>query len=165
MTDKKPGFLQRLFGLGKREPAKKEPPAPNPAKKEPPSQEPAQKEPPEGRRAPKKTKAAEASQAPGAATKLKAPPPAGPAAAPGVRPPDERQPWTRKKGTPDDRSRPKSEKPGRGGSQQSAEPVRPVPLPQGPGPIPSGVPQKDEREAPTAPTSEPSKPDDITRSR
>ena len=165
MTDKKPGFWQRMFGMYKPEPAKKEPPAPNPAKKEPPSQEPAQKEPPERRRAPKKTKAAEASQAPGAATKLKAPPPAGPAAAPGVRPPDERQPWTQKKGTPDDRSRPKSEKPGRGGSQQSAEPVRPVPLPQGPGPIPSDVPQKDEREAPTAPTSEPPKPDDITRSR
>jgi hypothetical protein len=56
MTDKKPGFWQRLFGLGKPEPAKKEPPAPKPAKKEPPSQEPAQKEPPERRRAPKKTK-------------------------------------------------------------------------------------------------------------
>ena len=68
MTDKKPGFWQRLFGMDKPEPAKKEPPAPKPAQKEPPSQEPAQKEPPERRRAPKKTKAAEASQAPGAAT-------------------------------------------------------------------------------------------------
>ena len=46
MTDKKPGFWQRLFGMDKPEPAKKEPPAPKPAKKEPPSQEPAQKEPP-----------------------------------------------------------------------------------------------------------------------
>lgn len=35
--------------------------------------------------------------------KLEAPPPAGPAAGPGVRPPDERQLRTRKKGTPEDK--------------------------------------------------------------
>jgi hypothetical protein len=158
MTDKKPGFWQRMFGMGKPELAKKEPPAPKPTKKEPPSQEPAQKEPPERRRAPKKTKAAEASQAPGAATKLKAPPPAGPAAASGVRPPDERQPGTRKKGTPDDTHRPKSKRPGPGSGQQSAEPVWPVPPPRGPGP--ADVPQKDEIEAPKAPIYEPPKPDE-----
>ena len=45
-SEKKPGFWQRLFGLGPEEPPKKEPPAPKPAKKEPESK-PAQKEPPE----------------------------------------------------------------------------------------------------------------------
>ena len=34
-SEKKPGFWQRLFGLGPEEPPKKEPPAPKPTKKEP----------------------------------------------------------------------------------------------------------------------------------
>jgi hypothetical protein len=142
MADKKPGFWQRLFGLGRPEPAKKEPTTPKPFKKEPASQEPAQKEPPERRRAPKKTHAAEAPKTTGAATQLETPPPAGPAAAPGVRPPGERRPGTRKKGTPDDTSRPKSKRLS-GSGQRSAEPMRTVPPARGPGPVPADVPQKD----------------------
>ena len=73
-SEKKPGFWQRLFGLGPEEPPKKEPPAPKPAKKEPDSK-PAQKEPPERKKPPKKAEgAAQAKKS----TKLKAPPPAGP---------------------------------------------------------------------------------------
>ena len=73
-SEKKPGFWQRLFGLGPEEPPKKEPPAPKPAKKEPDSK-PAQKEPPERKTPPKKAEgAAQAKKS----TKLKAPPPAGP---------------------------------------------------------------------------------------
>ena len=52
-SEKKPGFWQRLFGLGPEEPPKKEPPAPKPAKKEPDSK-PAQKEPPERKKPPKR---------------------------------------------------------------------------------------------------------------
>jgi fused signal recognition particle receptor len=73
-SEKKPGFWQRLFGLGPEEPPKKEPPAPKPAKKEPDSK-PAQQEPPERKKPPKKAEgAAQAKKS----TKLKAPPPAGP---------------------------------------------------------------------------------------
>jgi hypothetical protein len=73
-SEKKPGFWQRLFGLGPEEPPKKEPPAPKPAQKEPDSK-PAQKEPPERKKPPKKAEgAAQAKKS----TKLKAPPPAGP---------------------------------------------------------------------------------------
>ena len=73
-SEKKPGFWQRLFGLGPEEPPKKEPPAPKPAKKEPDSK-PAQKEPPERKKPPKKAEgAAQAKKS----NKLKAPPPAGP---------------------------------------------------------------------------------------
>jgi len=73
-SEKKPGFWQRLFGLGPEESPKKEPPAPKPAKKEPDSK-PAQKEPPERKTPPKKAEgAAQAKKS----TKLKAPPPAGP---------------------------------------------------------------------------------------
>ena len=73
-SEKKPGFWQRLFGLGPEEPPKKEPPAPKPAKKEPDSK-PAQKEPPERKKPPKKAEgAAQAKKS----AKLKAPPPAGP---------------------------------------------------------------------------------------
>jgi fused signal recognition particle receptor len=73
-SEKKPGFWQRLFGLGPQQPPKKEPPAPQPTKKEPDSK-PAQKEPPERKKAPKKAEgAARARKAP----KVKAPPPAGP---------------------------------------------------------------------------------------
>ena len=73
-SEKKPGFWQRLFGLGPEEPPKKEPPAPKPAKKEPNSK-PAQKEPPERKKPPKKAEgAAQAKKF----TKLKSPPPAGP---------------------------------------------------------------------------------------
>ena len=73
-SEKKPGFWQRLFGLGPEEPPKKEPPAPKPAQKEPDSK-PAQKEPPERKKPPKKAEgAAQAKKS----AKLKAPPPAGP---------------------------------------------------------------------------------------
>ena len=72
-SEKKPGFWQRLFGLGPEEPPKKEPPAPKPAKKEPDSK-PAQKEPPERKKPPKRAEGAQAKKS----AKLKAPPPAGP---------------------------------------------------------------------------------------
>ena len=72
-SEKKPGFWQRLFGLGPEEPPKKEPPAPKPAKKEPDSK-PAQKEPPERKKPPKRAEGAQAKKP----AKLKAPPPAGP---------------------------------------------------------------------------------------
>ena len=72
-SKKKPGFWQRLFGLGPEEPPKKEPPAPKPAKKEPDSK-PAQKEPPERKKPPKRAEGAQAKKP----AKLKAPPPAGP---------------------------------------------------------------------------------------
>ena len=65
-SEKKPGFWQRLFGIGAQEPPKKEPAPPKPAKKEPPAPKPAQKEPPKQKQPAKK------------AAKLKAPPPAGP---------------------------------------------------------------------------------------
>jgi len=67
--------------------------------------EPAKKAPPHAQETPKK------GHSPGAqrlkqrpdTQKLETPPTAGPADVPGVRPPDERQPGTRKKGTPDDK--------------------------------------------------------------
>ena len=65
-SEKKPGFWQRLFGIGAQEPPKEEPAPPKPAKKEPPAPKPAQKEPPKQKQPAKK------------AAKLKAPPPAGP---------------------------------------------------------------------------------------
>jgi fused signal recognition particle receptor len=130
-SEKKPGFWQRLFGIGAQEPPKKEQPASKPAKKEPPAPKPAQEEPPKQKQPVKK------------AAKRKAPPPAGPhvakdeggppdkgpkgpkpgggkrprkpkaeapaaplptgpAASEGARPPEERHPATREKGTPDE---------------------------------------------------------------
>jgi fused signal recognition particle receptor len=65
-SEKKPGFWQRLFGIGAQEPPKKEPTPPKPAKKEPPAPKPAQKEPPKQKQPAKK------------AAKLEAPSPARP---------------------------------------------------------------------------------------
>jgi fused signal recognition particle receptor len=74
-NEKKPGFWQRLFGLGAAEPPKKEPPSHTPASKEPPAEKPVQKEPPERKPAPKKAQNAPAAKK---AAKPKAPLPAGP---------------------------------------------------------------------------------------
>jgi fused signal recognition particle receptor len=74
-SEKKPGFFQRLFGLGSGEAPKKEPPAQKPAKKEPPQSKPARKEPSERQSPPKKTQSTKQAEK---APKLKAPPPAGP---------------------------------------------------------------------------------------
>src|SRR4029078_9500137 len=53
-SEKKPGFWQRLFGIGAQEPPKEEPAPPKPARKEPPAPRPAQKEPPEQKQAAQK---------------------------------------------------------------------------------------------------------------
>jgi fused signal recognition particle receptor len=74
-SEKKPGFLQRLFGFGSGEAPKKEPPAPKPAKKEPPQSKPARREPPERQRPPKKAQGTKQAEK---APKLRTPPPAGP---------------------------------------------------------------------------------------
>jgi fused signal recognition particle receptor len=74
-NEKKPGFWQRLFGLGPKEEPKKEPPSHQPARKEPPAEKPVQKEPPERKQPPKKAERAPAAKK---AAKVKAPPPAGP---------------------------------------------------------------------------------------
>jgi fused signal recognition particle receptor len=74
-NEKKPGFWQRLFGLGAAEPPKKEPPSHQPARKEPPAGKPVQKEPPERKQPPKKAERAPAAKK---VAKPKAPPPAAP---------------------------------------------------------------------------------------
>ena len=131
-SEKKPGFWQRLFGLGT---AKKEPPAPKPAKKEPDSK-PAHREPPERKKPPKRAEGAQAKKSaklkaagplvpkdetapkddgpkgpkPGGGKRPRkpkseapaAPPPAGPAVREGAEPPGGRAPGTREKGTPNE---------------------------------------------------------------
>ena len=153
-SEKKPGFWQRLFGLGPEEPPKKEPPAPKPAKKEPDSK-PAQKEPPERKKPPKKAEgAAQAKKS----TKLKAPPPAGPHIP------------THEGGPSDDG--PKGPKPG--GGKRPRKPKSEAP----PGPPPAGPPAREgakppEERAPgtrekgtpdepdlPSPATEPEKPED-----
>jgi fused signal recognition particle receptor len=131
-NEKKPGFWQRLFGIGAQEPPKKEPPAPKPAKKEPPAPKPAQKEPPKQKQPAKKAAKVKApppagphvakddsgpsdggpkGPKPGGGKRPRkpkgeapaaAPPPSGPAAHPGDAPPEERHPATREKGSPDE---------------------------------------------------------------
>jgi fused signal recognition particle receptor len=94
MSDgRKAGLFQRLLGIGGRpaEPTKKDPPQDSPKrdrpaevpKKDPPADRPAKKEPPSRKEA--------------SATKHKALPPSGPAAAPDQAPPEERHPADRKK--------------------------------------------------------------------
>ena len=131
-SEKKPGFWQRLFGIGAQEPPKKEPAPPKPAKKEPPAPKPAQKEPPKQKQPAKKAAKLKApppagphvamaeseppddglkGSKPGGGKRPRkpksdapavAPPPRGPAAKEGARPPEERHPATREKGTPDE---------------------------------------------------------------
>jgi fused signal recognition particle receptor len=131
-SEKKPGFWQRLFGLGAAEPPKKEPPSPKPAKKEPPAPKPALKDPPKQKQPAKKAAKLKAPppagphvakaeseppddgpkgpkpgggkrpRKPKAEAPAAAPPPRGPAAREGARPPEERHPATREKGTPDE---------------------------------------------------------------
>ena len=131
-SEKKPGFWQRLFGIGAQEPAKEEPAPPKPAKKEPPAPKPAQREPPKQKQPAKKAAKLKAPppagphvakdeggspdggpkgpkpgggkrpRKPKSEAPAAAPPPAGPAAKEGARPPEERHPATREKGTPDE---------------------------------------------------------------
>jgi fused signal recognition particle receptor len=139
-SEKKPGFWQRLFGIGAQEPPKKEPAPRKPAKKEPPAPKPAQKEPPKQKQPAKKAAKLKAPPPagphvakneggspdggpkgpnPGGGKRPRkpkvespaAPPPRGPAAKEGARPPDERHPATREKSTPGepDVSRPAAE--------------------------------------------------------
>jgi fused signal recognition particle receptor len=129
-SEKKPGFWQRLFGIGTAEPPKEEPPRPAPAKKEP-VKKPAHKEPPERKKPAKKTAKLQAPPPAGPvgpededgprddgpkgpkprggkrqrkpkSEKQPAPPPAAPATREGATPPEERPPGTREKGTPDE---------------------------------------------------------------
>jgi fused signal recognition particle receptor len=74
--DKKPSFLERLFGLGGDKP--KPAGAPPPAKKEPPRDRPAKEEPPERERPPKTVTAKPKPRAKPKGPSPKAPPPAGP---------------------------------------------------------------------------------------
>jgi fused signal recognition particle receptor len=130
-SEKKPGFWQRLFGIGAEEPRKREPTPPKLAKKEPPAPKPAQKEPPKQKQPAKKAAKLKApppagphvakdeggppaggpkGPKPGGGKRPRkpkaeapaAPPPRGPAARERARPPEERHPATREKGTPDE---------------------------------------------------------------
>jgi fused signal recognition particle receptor len=129
-SEKKPGFWQRLFGIGAQEPPKEEPAPPKLAKREPPAPKPAQKEPPKQKQAAKKAAKLKApppagphvakeegrppdggprGPKPGGGKRPRkpkseaaAPPPRGPAAKEGARPPEERHPATREKGSPDE---------------------------------------------------------------
>jgi hypothetical protein len=103
------GFLHRLFGLGAAKPKTAEPP-------ESGHHEPAAKAKTtiraeggskKGRNSTARKPAARLKQRPDT-QKLEGAPPTGPAAGPGVRPPDERQPGTRKKGAPEDEPVPQS---------------------------------------------------------
>jgi hypothetical protein len=132
MRSSKLGFLRRLFGLDKSEPTKKGPPQQE--KNESPKQETVRP-------------ARRAAKSPPSATKLKAHPPGGPTQAPGVRPPDERKPGTRKKGTADDK--PKT-------SSKAAERKRPAPPPHGPYPKDD----TNEKSAGTMPATAPPNADD-----
>ena len=153
-SDKKPGFWQRLFGMGGEEPAKKEPPAPKPAQKEP-GQKPIHKEPPERKKPPKK---AEGSQAKKAA-KLKAPPPAGPASGKEGEGPSDDGPKGPKPGGGKRPRKPKSEK--SAGPPPAAPAVREGATPpdeRAPGTREKGTP--DHPAMPSAPITEPEKPED-----
>jgi fused signal recognition particle receptor len=150
MTDKKPGFFQRLFGVGgdKPKPAeptprpvkeppsdrpKRRPPEDEPAKKEPPKDRPPQKEPPERKRPPKKA----------TKPKPKGPPPAGPATTPGEVPPDERAPGDREKPSPEEKKAaptPKEKAPPKPAEQPAA---KPTPPPSGPATPPGAKPTED----------------------
>ncbi|HSD93645.1 MAG TPA: signal recognition particle-docking protein FtsY [Methyloceanibacter sp.] len=149
--DKKPGFFQRLFGIGgdKPKPAeptprpvkeppsdapKRKPPQREPAKKEPPKDRPARKEPPARKRAPKKAAKPKPTSQP------EAPPPAGPAAQPGDTPPDERTPGDREKPSPQEKKAapvPTEKTPPKPAEQPSA---KPVPPPGGPAASPGSAP-------------------------
>jgi fused signal recognition particle receptor len=139
MTDKKPGFFQRLFGIGgDKTPAKKEPPSGTPAKKEPPKDRPAKKEPPERKKPAKKA------AKPKPAAKPKGPPPAGPATQPGEAPPEERPPAEREKSAPGEKkpapipaeTTPKPHQPPQPGP-------KPAPPPHGPATSPGVKPTED----------------------
>jgi fused signal recognition particle receptor len=152
MTEKKPGFLQRLFGIGgdKPKPAeptprpvkeppsdapKRKPPADEPTKKEPPKDRPVKKGSPERQKPPKKA----------AKPRPKAPPPAGPATAPGEVPPEERPPAERKKTPPAEKqSAPIPSEAPRPKPKQEPEPApKPAPPPAGPAAAPGGKPPEE----------------------
>jgi fused signal recognition particle receptor len=133
MSDSKPSFFQRLFGIGgpadPSEPAKKEPPQDSPKrdlppegplKKDPLPDRPAKQEPPKPK-------------GPVRAAKPKGPPPAGPATAPHETPPDERPPADRKKKSAADKAAPSVFEPKTPRQKEPAPAkVRPAPPPGGP---------------------------------
>ena len=152
-SEKKPGFWQRLFGLGPEEPPKKEPPAPKPAKKEPDSK-PAQKEPPERKKPPKRAEGAQAKKS----AKLKAPPPAGPLVPKDEEGPEDGGPKGPKPGGGKRPRKPKSETPAAPppagpAAREGAKP----PEERAPGTREKGTP--DEPDLPS-PATEPEKPND-----
>jgi fused signal recognition particle receptor len=140
-SEKKPGFWQRLFGLGPQEPPKKEPPAPKPSKKEPDSK-PTQKEPPE-RKTPSKKAEGGAQAKKGA--KLKAPPPAGP-----LKPKDE--------GGPKDDG-PKGPKPGGGKRPRKPKSEAPAAPPPAAPATREGATKPEERAPGTREKGAPNEPD------
>ncbi|HXG79362.1 MAG TPA: signal recognition particle-docking protein FtsY [Methyloceanibacter sp.] len=165
--DKKPGFFQRLFGIGghKPEPAspaprpveeppldapERKPPKDAPAKKEPPKDRPAKKEPPARKRGPKRV----------AKPNTSAPPPAGPAAVPGEIAPEERAPGDREKPSPGEKEA--ASIPAEKSAPKPSEPpsTRPGPPPAGQATPPGGTPteglppserSKDKPKSPTEP--------------
>lgn len=147
--EKRPGWLQRLFGIGggKPEPAEpaprpvREPPAETPARepprdrppqKEPPKDRPAKKEPPARKRPPKKAAKPKPS-------KRKVPPPAGPAPEPGEIPPDERAPGDREESSPA-APVPEEKTPSKPADRPAA---KPAPPPAGPAASPGAKPTDD----------------------
>jgi fused signal recognition particle receptor len=139
-SEKKPGFWQRLFGLGPQEPPKKEPPAPKPDKKEP-DPKPAQKEP-EHEKPPKK---AEGGAHAKKGAKLKAPPPAGP-----LKPKDE--------GGPKDDG-PKGPKPGGGKRPRKPKSEAPAAPPPAAPATREGATKPEERAPGTREKGAPNEPD------
>jgi fused signal recognition particle receptor len=141
-NEKKPGFWQRLFGLGGQEPLKKEPPSGKPARKEPPAEKPVQKEAPKRKEPPKKAQSAPVAKK---GAKLKAPPPAGP------HPP-------KHDGGPSDDG-PKGPKPGGGKRPRKPKAEAPAaPRPGGPAAHPGATPPK-ERHPATREKGSPDEPD------
>ena len=112
----------RLFGLGAAKPKTAEPIQHEPAKKTPPR---AQETPKKGHSPAARDPAAERLKKRPDTQKLEVPPPAGPAVGPGVCPPDERQPGSRKRGSQEDTpkrlQRPTARDPAAEGEKQKPE--------------------------------------------
>jgi fused signal recognition particle receptor len=143
--NKKPGFLQRLFGIGGDKPkpaeptppAKKEPPSDR-SERKPPGKGPAKKEAPERKSSPKKVKAKPSA-------KPKAPPPARPAVAPGDVRPEERPPGDREKARPEEKAAPAilPDKTPPKAEPQPASTPKAAPPPAGPSAPPGAKPPED----------------------
>jgi len=161
--DRKPGFLRRLFGSGAAKPKAGE------LSPEAIARKGAEKASPRAK--PEKTSSnviADAREQKVEPANAAAPPPAGPAAPPGVRSPDERRPGTRKKGTPKDttgarKRRRKGAKPGGSAESDKADLLlRSAPPPHAPHSIPANKPEEREEARSTALTSKRNEPTKIS---